>query len=1295
MKKYKHFLSIFILVFFCSMFLKAQTIYLQWEGLKEAYDTENKSSKFPYFSNHHYSLEGGIPTLNYSESTNYVGEITLTDLQWVPVNLSELGDMPISSLPNNDEFAAGFNSARSKRVLSVSIRTFKKTGNTIYQLKSFTISKATRLSTSSTNYKITGSTESIFENGDWFKIKVNKTGIFKINRNFLQSLGINVNSVNPKTIRIFGNGGKMLPEPTSSFRYDNIQENAIFVAGEEDGVFNNDDYILFYAQGPDYWDRSNGKNIKHKKNIYEDYAYYFININQTQGKRISSTSYQTPNSTQYTEYDDYQFYEEDALNLNEVGKMWLGENLGVRNNLELNFPVHALAQSTINWRFYWVSRNGTNGKVNILYNDSQVYSTTLTPASNELDFSLRNVSQMLEPTNNLLKFTLNFDNSLNPSAQLYPDYFEVIYKQKLQFNGSQMNFRTLDNIENGNIYGFNFSSGNTFEVWDVSDYVNARKLEKSQEGNKYSYQFSSATFKNEFIAFNPDHAYTPETVGRMPNQALHSLSDSDYIIITVPEFITQANRLKTFHKTRNNLQVDVVTVNQIYNEFSSGGQDLAGIRDFLRYLYNKDDGKLKYALLLGSASYDFKNKTKTGYNLIPTYQSYNSRNLEFSFASDDFISILDDNEAIMVGEDANLSANQLDIAVGRMIAKNVSEATLCIDKAIKYDNGNAPQGTPFGDWRLKTSLIVDIDRSSYNFHETIENSISKNIFEAEHTEFTLRKLYIDAFTADYTSGGARFPQVTEAIKNALNNGNLIINYFGHGGPSSISQYRLLAKDDLFNLSNFTNDYSRLPLFITVSCDISVWDNPGINSIGDMLYLKENGGAGSLITTNRAIYIDYGINMNPVIMKNILSKDNSGKNYVSMAEALRLSKAEVLDGDNRKVAFLGDPAQSLAKPKREIKLTKINGIEADSFSGTLRALDFITLEGEVLNESGAIDTSFSGNIQTTLFDKPVDKKTLNNFNYSYLNPPMQYKEQINAIYRGGSQVKNGIFKIEFYIPKDINYEVGNGKLILYADNSLIDAFNFKNDIKVGDINPEGINDNEGPKIRLHMNNLNFANGGITDRSPYLLACVTDDSGINSTGLGVGHDITGILDNNVNNTIILNEFYTGGEISPCLNPDLKDFQKGKVWYRLYDLEPGNHTIKFKVWDINNNSSTASLDFIVMENGEQGLIIKRLLNWPNPFTTKTFFHFEHNCPDILEVQVQIFTVSGKLVKTINQTVTSEPFHEGYRTDKYGLEWNGLDDFGDKIGKGVYIYRVKVKGTSDMCKGSVSQVEKLVILK
>jgi len=1282
------FISVFI-----SIQIFAQTVTINWENPRVLFPEQKNAEKYPYFSNGNYALQEGAPVFSYLEDASFSGKVNLTHLQWQAVSSSQLGGIRPTDIPSEDDYFASVNSARGQKKLSVVIKTFKRQGNTYYRLNGFTIERAagTNIQTYSNTFRPTDFTsESVLEHGTWYKIKINQTGVYKIDKNFLQKLGINVNGLNPKNIRIYGNGGGMLPEPTSDFRYGNLQENAIQVIGEEDGVFNDSDYVLFYAQGADFWDRRSASFIRHKKNIYEDFAYYFLTVDNGEGKRITSTAYANPNGKRYTEYDDFQFFEEDKNNLNQQGRLWVGDNLGMKNTQEISFPVHDLVDgSTITWRFYWVTNYAQNNVINISYNSANINTTNLTSPN---FFVSGSTLGTVNASGGKLNFSVNFNNSSNPVGELYPDYFEVLYKQKLIFNGTQMNFRTFDAVENGQIHSFDFSGTAPEQVWNVSDPVNAKKLEKRSNANSYSYQSSSSNFKNELVAFNAASAYTPETIGRIGNQSLHSLSNVDYVIVTVPGFLSEANRLKQYHQTVNHLNVAVVTTNQIYNEFSSGGQDLVGIRDFFRYLYQKD-GRLKYALLLGSGTYDFKNKLKQNYNLVPSYQSYNSTGYSSSFVTDDFFAMLDDDEAQTGGfSDPDLASSQLDIAVGRMIAKNISEARLCVDKSLKYDNSASPQGTPFGDWRLKAALIVDYDTGSFTpiFHDQMDATVGA-FFQNSLPQFTLRKLYIDAFKADYTSGGARYPQVNEAIRNAVSNGTLIINYLGHGGPTSLSQGRVFSADDLKTMNNINSNYTRLPLFITVSCDISIWDNPILNSLGDQLYLKDSGGAGAMITTTREIGVFTGLGMNPVIIQNLFVL--SGNKYQPMGEALRQSKLQYASYDNRKISLLGDPAQSLSRPQTNIALTKINGVDAASFNGTLRALDFVSLEGNVLNASNAVDNTFNGTVQATLYDKPMQKTTLNN--PGYLTPTLNYTEQITAIYKGSAAVKNGSFKIEFYIPKDINYQVGEGKLVLYADNSKTDASSFNNKINVGDINPNGIQDNEGPAIHLYMNNLSFANGGITDRNPYFLACVTDSTGINSTGAGVGHDITGVLDENVNGTLVFNDSYTGGEVSPCLNPKLKDYQKGKVWHQLSNMDLGEHTIQFKVWDINNNSSIATLDFIVVEDGDQRLIIKKLLNWPNPFTTKTFFHFEHNCPDILNVQVQIFTVAGKLIKTINTTVSSEPFYEGYRTDKYGIEWNGLDDFGDKIGKGVYIYRVKVSGTSDKCRGSATQVEKLVILK
>jgi hypothetical protein len=263
-----------------------------------------------------------------------------------------------------------------------------------------------------------------------------------------------------------------------------------------------------------------------------------------------------------------------------------------------------------------------------------------------------------------------------------------------------------------------------------------------------------------------------------------------------------------------------------------------------------------------------------------------------------------------------------------------------------------------------------------------------------------------------------------------------------------------------------------------------------------------------------------------------------------------------------------------------------------------------------------------------------------------------------------------------VPKDISYSYGNGKISYYADNGFIDAHGYDEDIVVGGTADSFLVDNVGPEIKLYMNDEKFAFGGITDENPVLLVKLEDENGINTVGTGIGHDITGVLDQNTQSTYVLNEYYSAA---------LDDYTKGEIRYPLSKIPEGRRNIKVKAWDVYNNSSEGYTEFIVSKSAE--LALGHVLNYPNPFTTSTSFQFEHNKPgQPLFVQVKIFTVSGKLVKTIQQDILSD----SYRVDN--IKWDGLDDFGDRIGRGVYVYKVQVRAEDG---ASAHQFEKLVILK
>ncbi|MCB9202285.1 MAG: type IX secretion system sortase PorU [Flavobacteriales bacterium] len=1268
---------------------------MDWNKPKQLERFEGDSSIFPYFSNSNYALKESVPTLYGTQeidNSNSFYKYKIVNINWKKLSgTSELYSINPRDIPIEEEW----NCSASHGKLNYFITAYKKQGAFFYQLQSFEIVKEDKTTTQKSQFDVfaenTDNAESVLRSGNYYKIKIDKTGIYKLDYDFFRNNGIDISKINPKNIRIYGNGGVMLSERIDDFRYGGLQENAITVVGEEDQTFDVGDYVLFYAQGADTWKR-NFSNTVHQKNIYEDYAYYYVYFGETEGKRIEPISYGNP-SVYFTTYDEALFFEEEDKNISSLGRIWVGKEITI-DSQQLTFEVPNLnTNHSIRTNLSYVASSGQNLAVSVSLNGSNIISENVTSndffykGDADINSSVSNSSQ--------LNYTISVDNSLNPSGKLYLDYIESIFECNLSYIGEQMSFQKFSPLEDGNLYGFKISNANTIErVWNVSDITNASSCVNlgSASSYEFSYQSNATQFKNEFIAFTDDSAYTPEWIGRVNNQNIRSLSDVDYFIISYSQFIPQANRLKEYHES-NGMNVEVVTPEQIYNEFSSGSQDITAIRDFLRYHYTKDGKKLKYVLLFGGASYDFKDRISNNTNFVPAYQSINSVDLGSSFVTDDYYTILEDGESELNSSGVSqINSYEMDIAIGRLPASNLSEAKAMVDKTLGYVNDIADKGTPFGDWRTKIHFVVDDDKltSTSTFHSRMESSIS-NFVETNLPDYTLNKLYIDSFQEDVSGGGQRFPQVNRAIRNAIETGTLLINYFGHGGNTGWAQERILTLDDISNNTNFNSEYTRLPLIMTITCDFSIWDNPNLISGGQLLIKNGNGGSFAILTTSRAIGVGYGLSVNQIFVEELFEKENN--NYLPIGEAVRKAKVRYNSYDNRRVNLLGDPAIPLARPQQGVSIDKINGINASDFNQTIKALEFVSIEGKVLKSDSTLDENFNGTITGTLFDKPVTKKTLNNDGDL---PILEYSEQISAVFRGSTKVENGEYKLEFYVPKDINYDVGNAKLTLYAENGTTDAITAKSDVSLGGINSEGLDDKEPPVVRLYMNNTNFVDGGITDNSPFLVACVSDNYGINATGSGVGHDITAVLDGNILDTYVLNEFYEGGEKSPCGDSDLSDYQQGKVVFPLQDLELGSHQITFKIWDINNNSSTVTLDFVVVAGGSDELILKRVLNWPNPFTDKTYFHFEHNCHAPLDVQVQVFTITGKLVKTIRGIATSSPVREGFRTDKYAISWDGLDDFGDKLGKGTYIYRLKVQSLSpNECKGSATAIEKLVLIK
>jgi len=615
----------------------------------------------------------------------------------------------------------------------------------------------------------------------------------------------------------------------------------------------------------------------------------------------------------------------------------------------------------------------------------------------------------------------------------------------------------------------------------------------------------------------------------------------------------------------------------------------------------------------------------------------------------------------------------LDIAVGRIPARTVSEASAVVDKILHYADVKTQ-----GPWRNVVTLVADDGDQNLHFQdaETFAGTVTTGA-----PVLNLDKIYLDAYKQQNTPAGGRYPDVNQAISSGLYNGTLIWNYTGHGSNARLSNEDIM---DQGSVAGFSNS-DKLPLFITATCDLAPHDNPLIQSIGAGLLVRPGSGAIALMTTTRLVFAFSNKTINNNYLQLALTPRPDGT-YYALGEAGRLTKNYTYQTqtdavNNRKFTLLGDPAMTLAFPVYKVKTTAINGKAVGgggpgTAADTLKALNQVSVSGTVTDNNGAAQNGFNGVLYATVYDKPRMATTLGNNPGSY---PAGFQLQDNILYKGKVPVSQGNFSFTFVVPKDINYQFGKGKISYYAgggggSGSGMDGNGVFTDVIVGG-SGHGTGYTGGPAIQAYLNDEKFVDGGITNAKPVLLLHLQDSLGINITGTGIGHDITAVLDNNTKDPLVLNSFYEA---------DLNTYKKGTVRYPLPNMTEGEHVLLIKAWNVANNSGQTSLSFRVVAS--QRLALTHVLNYPNPFTTHTTFWFEHNRPgEDLSVLVQILTVSGKLVKSLRRTINTP----GNRSNE--IDWDGRDDYGSKIGRGVYIYRLRVRCTD----GSTSDVfQKLYIL-
>lgn len=1114
---------------------------------------------------------------------------------------------------------------------------------------------------------------SAFSEGDIYKLAIPSTGMYKISGAELASqFDIDISTLNPLDVQILGNPGGMVPWANAATRNDDVEPIPYKWYGTEDGVVNNQDFMIFFAEGADVW-KHKFNQWEMEVNPYSDNNFVFLKINGVEDATIIERLPTGSQGEVRNTYTDRQYYGKADLNLlgrsfehQGSGLLWLSDEFSNTRQLDLapmfNFDQR-VPGSEVRIISHVYGRSESSSNIELLA-DASTFNKRVSRVSLDIEaeYASRGIfNEVIQPLGNSFNLMINYPPT-SAQSQGWLDFMSLEMRKNLIYQGNEIILTDTFTTDDGGFAIQNLPSNG--EIWETTNYNEVKELRPERNGNLSSFSVTNPNLRT-YVAFVPQEVEnTPVFVEKMTNQNLHALDNIDMITIYHPVFQEEADRHATYRSQDKDFEVRTVNVFDIYNEFASGRAEPTAIRDFCKMLYQRSS-RFKFLLLFGDASYDYRyiDQSVDNQNFVPTFETVESLKPIFAFPTDDFYALLDVEEGQRLG-------GSLDIGVGRFLCRTVDEAKLLVDKVIHYET--SPK--TLGDWRNRMVFMADDEDS--NRHLIDVESLAREA-EQNHRVYNQEKIYFDAYDQVSTAGGTRFPEATEEINKATFKGALSLTFLGHGGPTGLAQERVLQVNNILDWSN----YDKMPIILTATCSFTPYDEPSITSAGEHCMLSPNGGAIAILSTVRAVYATENYQLTRGVKK-FLYDDNDGNPY-RLGEVMRLGKNEYgqtgQQSNDRKFGLFGDPSLKTANPRYNVITRRINDQDAVTFQDSLGALDMVSLEGDIVNFNGEVISDFNGDINVTVFDKPI---TLTTKGTDIGSSPLDFDLQKNTLFKGSSTVENGKWKISFILPKDLNFTYGEGKLSYYASSSddMRDAHGYDAQIVIGGNGNVNVQDDQGPQVEVFMNDDQFKFGGITGPNPLLFVKLEDDFGINVVGNSIGHDLTAVLDNNTQNTFVLNDFYVA---------EKDNFRKGTVTFPLVGLEDGRHHIKVTAWDIANNFAEGFTEFVVVSDASKS--IQNVLSYPNPFSDYSILGFEHNfAPGNAEIEVQIFNAAGQPVNQVKKNLDVT----GYRVTD--IRWDGTDYSGNKVTNGVYLYKIimrrNVQGSE---KTKESSFERIVVLK
>jgi hypothetical protein len=1089
--------------------------------------------------------------------------------------------------------------------------------------------------------------------GDYYKITITKDGMYKINASAMPD-GSNISI---SSIQMFGNAGHMLNPNTkgAEYNYPYVSEIAIMVEdANNNGLFDGNDYILFYGKGINSWYYKNSiRDFTFQQHLYDTENHYLLSVNGSSGKRMEKKiepDNPTPVVRKY--FINRYHFEEDKYNLLASGPDWYGYRFVDRsdsysksftiNNYAADAGVSSIFKAQVKGGAgitYPLPSSSYRYAVNFNVNNNRLNNQLVLYNGNRKSISIGIKSDLLKNGSNSVDF-LYYANKSGASA--YLDWFEMLYPQTLEAADNYLSLFT-ENSGNSLRYPIKNMSGSGILAFDVTNPIEPMIIKENLNAvNGVVNLDLTASDKTRNIIIMPLSSPAITTIGSLTKidlgiDLLSTANAADFLIITHKDFLEQAQKIA---ELRSNLKTTVVSVENIYNCFNGGVADPTAIRNFIRYVYyNWQSPRVSYVLLFGDGQYDYRNISVSDIQRVPPFEIY---------AESEINSRLTDNYYVDLNFDTdNFKEITPSLAIGRLPVESKSDAEHMVDKLINYEKNPLQDG-----WQTSITLVADDEKvSNPNDIQWIHQEQTEKIAHLrEFSKFNIKKVYLSAYPEEAGGLGRSKPAANRALIDNINQGSLIVSWIGHGSPTR------WAHEDVFNMNRDlerVNNEGKLCFFAVASCDFGKFDDPHDPSFTEALIWKKGSGAIGVLSSARLVYSGQNFDFIRKFYRNLFP---SGNPSIPIGAAKFLSTGSSIN--DQKYHLLCDPTMHLDVPRSQIEITKIT-------PDTLRALSVVEVKGKVITDNKT-NRSFNGGAVLIVNDARYDSVTTGGGLYYTLEGPL--------IFKGEVSVENGEIDGKFIVPKSIRYKNKNsGRITIYAwdSNSKENALGVRSDLLINGSN-SNVSDSDGPEIDVYFKDQeDFSSGDYINRQPTLVADIYDEHGINITG-ETGHNIILQIDNgkpfNLSGYFIYNK---------------NSFQKGQISYPMNNLDEGTHRLQITAFDNLNNPGNESVDVQISETTD--LFITDVINYPNPFRDNTKFTFQTNRSGA-DVTIKIYTVSGRLIQELSGLSSVSGYNE---LPDDG--WDGRDKDGDFIANGVYLYKIIIKDGNE----TQEVIEKMVLLK